>query len=127
MTAVSTAAATAVATAVSTAVATALSTAVLTVYDYDSRLRLAFPPATMVRLLFSLTVTQELRVLVGLKRAELLGNFITGVCRLRCSLAFLSHVIANIKNLDFMISRSFKICNNKLCFGIPHPFEHVSY
>jgi len=41
---------------------------------------------------FSLTVTQELRALVGLKRTELLGIFIPGVCRQRCRMRFLSYV-----------------------------------
>ena len=53
---------------------------------------------------FSLTVTQELRVLVDFKRDGVLGNFIPEVCRKRCFpsiFALRIRVLKQFRNHDF--------------------------
>ena len=51
------------------------------------------------------TIALATRILVDLKRVQVLENFIHGVCRLRCDGAFLSHVKRNNNNFEIMIPK----------------------
>ena len=51
-------------------------------------------------------IALAIRVLVDLKRTELLGIFICRVCRQPCDARFLPHVTRNTNILDFKVSNS---------------------
>ena len=71
-----------------------------------------------------------IRVLVGLKGAQVLENFIARVRRQRCEARFLSHVLANYDNFDIIISKMSQVQRNIHIFdnplGVTVDFCHMS-